>query len=478
MGAVPPQVQPPFQIPGGPPDEPKYRYLGWTAFLLLLVMMIVLSVSQSDSRSDPKDPDPQVQIDRMLTALQGSQKEAIPILKDVRASQEAARKNSDVSAAVWAESSLLLRERITAQDLAPVRTSSLTRIHWIADILSIDTRKPEDVYALAKKIPVQLPIYRMAVTAALYQNGKAWADATRPLTVPTSSASVVLMLLAVPLVLTVAIATIAYYLISKGDRSLVSLGHPLSKDLGRRVTDALGVRGAMLFGGFIVASLVAEIAVEILVPTKNAGAQPLPQFFALILPTILIFVWMGILNNRPVSGEVFSFKRLRGRVPKLFPLLGWVLGGTCVGLVTAITLGVLGSLLERFGAPPATHPIEGMLADKSNTLIIIGAFILGSVQAPIFEETLFRGILYPGLAGAFSRSKLAFLHRKPWVWAALAQALIFASLHPQGITAWLALGSIGVLNAIVTSETGSIVPAMLIHGIYNGLLMSMALLVR
>lgn len=84
-----------------------------------------------------------------------------------------------------------------------------------------------------------------------------------------------------------------------------------------------------------------------------------------------------------------------------------------------------------------------------------------SLTSAVGEELFFRGFLL-GLG-------LTFLP----VWGAvLAQALLFAAFHPAPRAAWgypLWTGLIGVWFGIVTLATGSIVPGILAHYVFNHL---------
>lgn len=56
----------------------------------------------------------------------------------------------------------------------------------------------------------------------------------------------------------------------------------------------------------------------------------------------------------------------------------------------------------------------------------------------------------------------------------LATSLLFAAIHPTGIPAWLALATTGAFAAITVHQTGSLVPAIVLHGIHNGMIYLMS----
>ncbi len=88
---------------------------------------------------------------------------------------------------------------------------------------------------------------------------------------------------------------------------------------------------------------------------------------------------------------------------------------------------------------------------------VVGVSLVGYVVvAPLFEEIVFRGLLY----GTLRR-------RYRWEWAALLSAALFALAHGYG---WFGFASVfwsGLLWAWVYEKTGSLLPGMLAHALNN-----------
>ena len=83
--------------------------------------------------------------------------------------------------------------------------------------------------------------------------------------------------------------------------------------------------------------------------------------------------------------------------------------------------------------------------------------LLGSlVFAPVFEELIFRGLLYGTL-----RVRLA------WPLAALGSALVFALAHGYGVAGFVSVFLSGLLWAWSYERTGSLLPAMAAHAANN-----------
>jgi ABC-2 type transport system permease protein len=76
------------------------------------------------------------------------------------------------------------------------------------------------------------------------------------------------------------------------------------------------------------------------------------------------------------------------------------------------------------------------------------------IAAPVFEEFIFRGLIYGGLRRSFG------------VWpATLASAAVFAIMHPAISIAPVFV--MGVCAALVYERTRSLLAPMLTHLVYN-----------
>jgi hypothetical protein len=166
---------------------------------------------------------------------------------------------------------------------------------------------------------------------------------------------------------------------------------------------------------------------------------------------VLAAVWLGRSRHRSFW-EVLGCKNLLQRF-KTSVLL----------LLSVIALGLLGDWLIMLGGDVfqiSTHWTEwfipqlvwGSQSELWKTSIEV------VVVAPIFEELIFRGILYSTLRAKFG------------VPASLTgSALIFALAHGYGPTAFLTVFWSGMLWAWIYERTGSLIPGMCAHAINNGL---------
>jgi membrane protease YdiL (CAAX protease family) len=123
------------------------------------------------------------------------------------------------------------------------------------------------------------------------------------------------------------------------------------------------------------------------------------------------------------------------------------------GIALDLLLGVLGDWLGL--ASHWSEWFDAALAWGSPAAVAVT--LLGSVVfAPVFEELIFRGLLYGTL-----RARLS------WPLAAAGSALVFALAHGYGIAGFLSVFLSGLLWAWIYERTGSLLPSMAAHAVNN-----------
>jgi membrane protease YdiL (CAAX protease family) len=200
-------------------------------------------------------------------------------------------------------------------------------------------------------------------------------------------------------------------------------------------------------------------------PLRN-GIAALASLVALGWPVLRGIPW------REVRGEIGW---TTGRRPGLEPLIGV---GTYVAAVPLVMLGVLLFFLitlieRRYGIPPQrpSHPIIGWVV-RSGWWTRVQLIIVACIIAPLVEETMFRGVLYRHLREASSK-----FHSVVSVLAsAVVSSIVFAIIHPQGITFVPVLGALAFTFALAREWRVTLIPSMVAHGITNGLAMLVLLL--
>ena len=141
-------------------------------------------------------------------------------------------------------------------------------------------------------------------------------------------------------------------------------------------------------------------------------------------------------------------------------LLGWGLGGVFANLPALLIIGGLGAALFRF-LPEPSHPAVDQLIQSRDPMTIARIFVAAVIFAPILEEVIFRGLLMPAIARVTGSVG----------WGVALSSFLFAAIHPQGIAAWLGLATVGAMCALITVQTRSLIPAMVLHALHNGALL-------
>ncbi|HRF59868.1 MAG TPA: type II CAAX endopeptidase family protein [Fimbriimonadaceae bacterium] len=174
-------------------------------------------------------------------------------------------------------------------------------------------------------------------------------------------------------------------------------------------------------------------------------------------------VFIASLRTR-LFGRATSFRQVVGDTHQVGKLIGWGVLGWIATVPVVLLLSFATQALTRF-LPEPTHPISDMLPNAGAWQIAM-LFMAAAIMAPLLEETAFRGILFPAVSRLVGSVVLGIL----------ISSFLFASIHPQGIAGWPPLMGIGAVCAIVTYQTRSLIPAMVLHAIHNGLLVGASLL--
>lgn len=142
-----------------------------------------------------------------------------------------------------------------------------------------------------------------------------------------------------------------------------------------------------------------------------------------------------------------------------------------IGVVLTLVLTFIVTLLTG-ETPQPSHPVQ-QAAVGAGVWEIVQLFLVASVAAPIVEETMFRGVLMTHLRGVSRRWNdwLSF------AMAATVSSLLFAAIHPQGLVFIPPLAGLAMGFCVGRAWRGGLVPAMVAHGVSNGIVMAMNVLV-
>lgn len=208
--------------------------------------------------------------------------------------------------------------------------------------------------------------------------------------------------------------------------------------------DRLAMRGALLMLAFLLVPIL-------LAPFAKYLSDSLMQVLAGLL---VCFAFAGVLGMT-IFGYGGGWQAIMGRSKPLSRLVLWGFGGWIANMPFLILGVMLSTAMSRF-LPEPTHPATDMLASGSLVDVLL-LFVTAVVLAPLLEETLFRGVLFPA-----SRWLLASTGG-----GILLSSFLFAGIHPQGIAGWPPLMAVAAMAAFLTYQTRSLVPAIVLHALHN-----------
>jgi membrane protease YdiL (CAAX protease family) len=113
---------------------------------------------------------------------------------------------------------------------------------------------------------------------------------------------------------------------------------------------------------------------------------------------------------------------------------------------------------------PTPEQPFGEFVTQGRFLEVALTFVAASVVAPIVEETFFRGVLYTTFRGRMG------------VWpAVMLSSVTFAVVHPLP-GGFLPIFALACVFALMRERTGSLIPSMVCHSLYNGIELALVML--
>jgi len=205
-----------------------------------------------------------------------------------------------------------------------------------------------------------------------------------------------------------------------------------------------------------VAGLLAGVAPQALLQlavivgggtSSGSETQTAAGAVGIVLASLVLYGWQGLaawlfsLRTAGRSLVLWGFRRPKRSFLWVVPL----------GLVAAYAVGIVHDVIVH----PEQQAIVGQFP---RSLVGALAFILLAViLAPLFEEIVFRGFLFRGLANSFG-----------WVWAALISAGIFGIAHLQ-LDVFVPLAALGFFLAWSYRRTGSLWAPIAMHVVFNAI---------
>jgi membrane protease YdiL (CAAX protease family) len=148
--------------------------------------------------------------------------------------------------------------------------------------------------------------------------------------------------------------------------------------------------------------------------------------------------------------RTLGWRRLEtGRMKRSISYLGLIASG--------ILLSVLVEFVSGIFQPKGELPIETIFQDRRSALVLM---LMSVLLAPLFEETIFRGYIYPAIA-----------RRLGIATSVVITGTLFGLLHaPQLWGGWVQIGLlilVGIIFTYARATTGTVVASYLLHLSYN-----------
>ena len=216
----------------------------------------------------------------------------------------------------------------------------------------------------------------------------------------------------------------------------------------------------LIAGGFVV---LGEVVVPLVVaPLSALVSQGIP---APLNQSVAVLIGYCALATPPL---LILKSQLDGLDQRLMPAGGWLqwrvkpwwsalLQGGRAWLMVMPPVVLTGWLIGRFiGDQGGSNPLLEMVLNGRDPLALSLLAITAVVLAPLFEETVFRGVLLPVLGRSFGRG-----------WSVFASALVFAVAH-LSIGELLPLLVLGLGLALLRLSSGRLLPCVVMHALWNG----------
>ncbi len=223
-----------------------------------------------------------------------------------------------------------------------------------------------------------------------------------------------------------------------------------------RPTDLFGLAFIFLaFFGLVVASVQASADSDVVLDPTTLIASIAFQFisagivFAFVVTRVRPVEWLGL------KWEKWPLVFL---IAPAGVVLMWLFFGS-------LQYSGFMKWIESFGVEPVQDTVK-LLQESSDPLTLGLMAAAAVIAAPVCEEIVFRGYLYPAAKKFVG----------PWI-AGLCSALFFAAAHGS-MAALVPLFVFGCLLVLVYERTGSIWAPMAIHFCFNGATVLVQMAVR
>ncbi len=231
-----------------------------------------------------------------------------------------------------------------------------------------------------------------------------------------------------------------------------------------RAREVAGCPLTWLDGGCIVLAILALVASTMVLGTllRGASAGTLLVLQGITLDMAGLAAIVLVLRRRGLSWRGVFGPRQSGS-PRL--------GQGCVAYLAVLPLTVFASLasqgvLSARGYPPSIQEVARLLTGDYSPAVQIYLVVLAIGLAPLFEETLFRGVLLP-----------LFIRRFGLGTGVAVTSLLFAAIHFHLYSA-VPLFVIAAGFSLAYVYTGSLWAPVAMHSLFNGVNLTLLLILK
>jgi membrane protease YdiL (CAAX protease family) len=216
-----------------------------------------------------------------------------------------------------------------------------------------------------------------------------------------------------------------------------------------------------LGGTFLISVLLVVIFSKFGTGPAQLRRSPTARsYFAIVNQIILSFALLGYLAIQTNLRAGASFWRTMGwraittkHMPKAMAYLSLIGGGFLLSMFVQFASG--------FFRPKVKLPIETFFQDRGSALLLM---LMSVLLAPVLEETIFRGFIYPVIARSFGIAA-----------SVLITGTLFGLLHAAQLWGgWIQIALlivVGIIFTYVRASTQTVVASYLLHLSYNSFLL-------
>jgi uncharacterized protein len=217
--------------------------------------------------------------------------------------------------------------------------------------------------------------------------------------------------------------------------------------------------------GLLVCQCVGALLLSLLRGSVDPKAAPtvgrmVVSFLSFQLITVGL-VWRFLRDHQVGWLDGFGFRR---DLPKAIGL-----GALAVGLFLPVGWGLMNvsvTVMQKFGIEPSLQLAMQALKNSSSPMELIAMGIATIILAPIAEETLFRGVLYPVIKQhGFPRAAL-------W-----GTSLVFALIH-RNVATFVPLLLLALLLVWLYEKTDNLLAPIAAHATFNAVNFAMFFLLK